>query len=57
MAFPFAPSDGTTETGGYAGIGIKTQTSDANKIDLAATDPAVLKALALGEENVLAIAF
>ncbi|BAZ51237.1 hypothetical protein NIES4103_38860 [Nostoc sp. NIES-4103] len=41
-AFPFDPSDGTTETGGYAGIGIQTQT-DTNKIYLPATDPAVLR--------------
>ncbi|WP_341526552.1 hormogonium polysaccharide biosynthesis protein HpsA [Nostoc sp. UHCC 0302] len=51
-AFPFNPSNGTTETGGYAGIGIKARTS-TNKIELAATDPAVLKALTLDEEKLI----
>ncbi|QSJ18475.1 hormogonium polysaccharide biosynthesis protein HpsA [Nostoc sp. UHCC 0702] len=48
-AFPFAPSDGTTETDGYAGIGIQTQ-SDPNKIYLQATDPGVLRNLTTRQE-------
>ncbi|MCF4970314.1 hormogonium polysaccharide biosynthesis protein HpsA [Nostoc sp. CMAA1605] len=48
--FPFDPSNGTTETGGYAGIGVYGQ-STANKINLPATDPAVLRSLTTRQEQ------
>ncbi|AFY50936.1 hypothetical protein Nos7524_5212 [Nostoc sp. PCC 7524] len=48
--FPFDPSNGTTETGGYAGIGVYEQ-STANKINLPATDPAVLRSLTTRQEQ------
>jgi hypothetical protein len=46
--FPFNPSDGKSEAD-YGKIGIKAG-ADTNKIDLAATDPATLKAQTLEEE-------
>ncbi|MBD2439451.1 hormogonium polysaccharide biosynthesis protein HpsA [Nostoc sp. FACHB-110] len=49
-AFPFDPSNGTTETGGYAEIGIYAQ-STANKINLPATDPSVLRSLTTRQEQ------
>ncbi|BAY31000.1 hypothetical protein NIES2107_28480 [Nostoc carneum NIES-2107] len=47
-AFPLQPTDGTTETN-YAGIAIHTQ-GNADKIQLAATDPNTLKAQSVQEE-------
>ncbi|MDZ7960046.1 MAG: hormogonium polysaccharide biosynthesis protein HpsA [Aulosira sp. DedQUE10] len=47
-AFPFQPTDGTTQTN-FAGIAIHTQ-GNADKLQLAATDPNTLKAQSVQEE-------
>lgn len=48
--FPFNPTDGTTATGGYAEIGVYAQAT-AKKMNLPATDPAVLRSLTTRQEQ------